>query len=346
MRQIYASAEEVVAWVGPLKAGVDFAEEIKNTSESSPILLSRQGQAVETDDENQEAIKPITVASSVRVILGDVIISGDDVLKALEVLESKKEKSSGVINSLPVHLLRFRNLFAGLERRPIGLLEALTWTCSAKATDPRDKIFALLGLCYDASTYVPVPIYKQSLESIITDMTKKMMVVNRSLDYIMIRGTQGSAPIRGKKRKLTTLPSWPSDWQALWSGEDLNLMKHMSNGFKICSYDVNPVLSGSTNNTLCVRGLLSGTVDEFCSPALQDPEGSSLNMIPGSSSMSSPPDATSKPHVTPPPLSFDSSAGQTFDELLAHALRYKVVGTRLAILRSASIDSKLTVTAV
>ena len=48
------------------------------------------------------------------------------------------------------HLLKFREHF--IEKpRPISLLEAMAWTLDAKATDPRDKIFACLDYAMMAS---------------------------------------------------------------------------------------------------------------------------------------------------------------------------------------------------
>lgn len=86
------------------------------------------------------------------------------------------------------HLAEFRDRFAA-KREPISLLDAMSWSYQTLATDPRDKIFALLRLCHDGPTYVPVPNYKQPLEEIITDMSKAMMSFGRSLDLMCLKRT-------------------------------------------------------------------------------------------------------------------------------------------------------------
>jgi len=108
-------------------------------------------------------IQEITVASSARVLYGDQILLWDDLLRMLLILKAAVAHSKtfdGKSLNLPVHLMKFHDMYAGQVRRPISLLEALIWSRPAQATDPRDKIFALLGLCHDSSTYVPVPNYK------------------------------------------------------------------------------------------------------------------------------------------------------------------------------------------
>jgi hypothetical protein len=70
---------------------------------------------------------------------------------------------------------------------PIHLVDALQWTTKILSTDPRDNIFSWLGLCQDGPTFVPVPNYQQSLETVLIDMSKTMMRMNRSLDLICMR---------------------------------------------------------------------------------------------------------------------------------------------------------------
>jgi hypothetical protein len=49
------------------------------------------------------------------------------------------------------------------ESKPVRFFEALQRSLDALATEPRDKVFALLGLVYDSAMYLPVPNYRQSL---------------------------------------------------------------------------------------------------------------------------------------------------------------------------------------
>lgn len=158
------------------------------------------------------------------IVYGELRIDWADVAAFLSFQYKQADKTSGLKNleyfhGKPVvplvfdttkHLLEFRERFF-VKRVPINLFEALSLTLKAKATDPRDKIFALLGLCHDGSTFVPVPNYKQSLESIVADMSKVMIKLNKTLDLICLKGTLSTC-------SDSQLPTWTSNWPALWAG--------------------------------------------------------------------------------------------------------------------------------
>jgi hypothetical protein len=94
---------------------------------------------------------------------------------------------------LDLHVLRQRER----DENPMRFLEALQHTSYAEATDPRDKIYALYGLCSDAANFVPAIDYKSSLEDIIRLMADTRIRVTRSLDIICLK--YDTAP---------ELPSW------------------------------------------------------------------------------------------------------------------------------------------
>jgi hypothetical protein len=197
-------------------------------------------------------IQEITVARTVRVLYGDQLLLWRDLRQILSSLAgygpySKSSNTQPL--SLPVHLVEFHEKYAGRNRRPISLLEALIWSRPTQSTDPRDKIFAVLGLCHDSSTYVPVPNYKQPIESIITDISKKMMTLDRSLDYMFLRGVD--IPDCQSRPEVRRLPSWACDWQGLWSGSStLDIERRLLEGFKVTSYENNPILESSTTSLL------------------------------------------------------------------------------------------------
>ena len=74
------------------------------------------------------------------------------------------------------------------------------------STEPRDKVFALLGLVYDSALYIPVPNYKQSIRDICISMTISAMSTNSSLDII---------PVLAPFSDRSLLPSWCPNWFAL-----------------------------------------------------------------------------------------------------------------------------------
>jgi hypothetical protein len=152
----------------------------------------------------------------------------------------------------------------------------MRWSYQTMATDPRDKIFGLLGLCHDSDTFVPVPNYKQPLEDIITDMSKRMMSLSRSLDLACFKGTSLSEVISNN------LPSWTPNWINLWSGSFQSMTMHetrFSDWHR--TYSFNPVLNDSTKNILKVKGVQSGTIYQLTSVMAQpSSEGQTIITLP------------------------------------------------------------------
>jgi hypothetical protein len=150
--------------------------------------------------------------------------------------------------------LEFRKRFF-IDRDPISLLDALWLSKDTLATDPRDKIFALLGICHDWATFVPVPNYKQSLGSIIAEMSKAMMVWNNSLDLICLKGHQSV------EKQIEGLPTWAPHLPNFWFGgttiQERNILLDRSKGSS------NPILRGSNNALIKVTGSIVGTVSEM-----------------------------------------------------------------------------------
>ena len=188
MRQIYSRAEKVLAWVGshsdPFQAALASAA-IFSFSEITHRRSEEEWSAMEAFF-NEEywrrvwIIQEITVASTVMMLYGDFDFTWTKLASVLEALHKRSVQELGE-SDLDVsgngigasHLLKFREHWIDTNK-PITLLQAMLWTLHTKATDPRDKIFALLGLCHDGFRLVPIPNYKQPLESIISEMSKLM----------------------------------------------------------------------------------------------------------------------------------------------------------------------------
>ncbi|KAL2075158.1 hypothetical protein VTL71DRAFT_100 [Oculimacula yallundae] len=203
-------------------------------------------------------IQEITVGPQVTVLYGDIEFLWEDIVAFFSLLKKSERAqqfpqfqfSQGID-----HLLEFRERYY-VNDTLMSLFEALNLSRRALATDPRDKIFALLGLCHDGSTFVPVPNYRQPLESIIADMSKAMMTRKKSLDAICLRGISFNQSIR-------SLPTWAPNWERIWKGgttlqEDNLLMTQKVGSF-------NPIMGGSTGLLLNVRGTRIGSVTHLTS---------------------------------------------------------------------------------
>ncbi|KAJ8129898.1 hypothetical protein O1611_g3732 [Lasiodiplodia mahajangana] len=86
---------------------------------------------------------------------------------------------------------------------PFSLLELLCQHRDCESTDPRDKVYGLLGLSGDVGGIGIIPNYNQSPEEIFTDLFKKHVLTTESLDMI--------CAVRFP-RNFDNLPSWVPDW--------------------------------------------------------------------------------------------------------------------------------------
>ncbi|KAH8769701.1 hypothetical protein BGZ57DRAFT_442839 [Hyaloscypha finlandica] len=209
-------------------------------------------------------IQEITVASYVTVLWGNVEIPWNFVnatLMKLREAEIAKGSGSGSrirtsSSSKAAHLLEFRDHYY-VRRQPIGLLDAMRWSHNTLATDPRDKIYALLGLCHDGTQFVPIPNYRQSANQMLLDMTRNMITLTRSLDMICLRGTR----ILPKGSPKT--PSWVPSWTTFWSGTMTAQESRFSEWHTISDY--NPILPWPDTDVLKVWGFRLGTVSGMSS---------------------------------------------------------------------------------
>jgi len=74
-------------------------------------------------------------------------------------------------------------------------------TREAQSTDPRDKVYALLGLTNDGDDLVPFPNYKHSIGKVLVDFTRAVIKSKKSLNYLYLREF---APLGGEG----LMPTW------------------------------------------------------------------------------------------------------------------------------------------
>ncbi|TVY26239.1 Heterokaryon incompatibility protein 6,OR allele [Lachnellula hyalina] len=155
-------------------------------------------------------IQELASSSEIKVIFGKTEVSWKSILSAVTYLGDHSKEVPGNCQSYEIaaQLHHFRCIFLSNNQTPITLNEALQWSHYAQATDPRDKIYALLGLTSDGFKIIPMPNYKQPLEQIHENMTKAMFVMERSLESICMRGLGCHEDSQ---------PSWVSDWAYFWS---------------------------------------------------------------------------------------------------------------------------------
>jgi hypothetical protein len=305
MRQIYSKAESVFAWVGPVAGKVlsppifkhlsamqtvnfrssrplNEINESGNSQTKQPILDSSQSEEESAslkaffDEEYWKRvwiIQEITVASTVKVLYGGLEFSWEKLAAALSTLVYSSKHGADDYGFAASHLLKFREHWVD-GNKPISLIQAMEWTLHTKATDPRDKIFALLGLCHDGFRLVQIPNYKQSLESIVSEMTRLSFNINRSLDLLCLKGT-GTEGSNG-----SGLPSWAPNWPNIWSGGTTILEKTLLIAQN--SFQFNPVLSNSTTSIIEVEAIYVGRIEGITSGLVNSAQHTWSRNAPGS----------------------------------------------------------------
>jgi hypothetical protein len=109
-------------------------------------------------------IQEIASASNIVVFCGPHKISWE----SLEELShpSFNVGEEGIKNQESIarlqNLLQSRN--DRLNTKPVRLIDAISRSRHALSTDPKDKIYGLLGLAYDGAIFIPEPNYRQSVE--------------------------------------------------------------------------------------------------------------------------------------------------------------------------------------
>ena len=278
MRQIYSRASEVFCWVSEksdpmLGKAVEYLLDLAKYSE--PEMSSKQ---LEIDTSVIETywnslieifrepywrrvwvIQEVAVASRATVSFGNHTLDWDYVANILRLLklnfslhsDDQYHLEPSFTNAL--HLLEIRERFF-IRREPLSLLKAIQLTQHTLATDPRDKIFSLLGISHDSQIFVPVPNYIQPFELILTEMVKTMMAMDRCLNLIWIKG---SFP----KDSSLVLPSWVPHLHTEW-GSRMTFQEAFQ--FTWEPFTANsPVLQGSNNEHLRVIGRCLGSISRL-----------------------------------------------------------------------------------
>lgn len=104
-----------------------------------------------------------------------------------------------------------------VEDKPVHIYDALYSSHQSRASEPRDKVFALLGLAYNGAAIMPIPNYAQSIPDLCLEMTISAIDMTRSLDVILLGG-------------MSNVKSGPK-WQPHWPSLDLG-PRAAQRGFK------------------------------------------------------------------------------------------------------------------
>ena len=101
------------------------------------------------------------------------------------------------------------------ERRQYNVSDLLIALRSFLVTDPRDKIFGILGIAADGTDPVYSPDYTSTLQEVFIRICRHLLVQNADIDQLCLAGI-------GTPREMANLPTWVPDWSATEIHNGLN----------------------------------------------------------------------------------------------------------------------------
>ena len=229
MRSIYQNAASVAVWLGLENHGsggaVKFARDLNSVVRWGGSESVREMVLDESRRKELEAlvvlfrrqywwriwvIQEVSVARSAVVYCGDEAISWHqldnvcDILKAEDdALQAMFYKSPSFIRTLTFggpRGLQLSRYSPSADAPP--LLELLLSHKSKKSTDPKDKVYALVGISSTRHTFGPID-YSRSMREIYTHTARHIITTSQKLDVICV-----------KQHNVNqfNLPSWAPDW--------------------------------------------------------------------------------------------------------------------------------------
>lgn len=232
MRIIYSRASDVVVWLGveteESKIAMDyikyqFSNDVRQLSTLDKSSKTKKQPAALITLDNRVSLalqslfnrpywkrvwilQEVVAAARVTVYCGTTCTNMESIEGVLDkTVTGEKLTQSG-------HTLNF-NLFRKDPKTdmPRPLLALLLSSRSSLATDPRDKVYALLGLSSDGQELIPLPDYKNTLESIYLHICLSLLKLKECLGIITLRcGVE-------KEGRTRSLPSWVPEWGSLSS---------------------------------------------------------------------------------------------------------------------------------
>ena len=216
MKDIFHRADSVIAWVGDSGNGSEAVMELLSDIEYShrpaqvrsrkPWTPSRVD-LIEYEYDirafvNRSYWRRVWIIQEIALGSRALILCGRSFTtwKAMDVLLTAIDHHELLEDDYSLEHLRnlSRSRLNVAQAKPVGLLQALYDSHASLATNPRDRVYALLGLAFDGNSYVKRPHYGWTEQRICQDITRTVIWAKRSLDIIFI----------GSDDPKSSLPSW------------------------------------------------------------------------------------------------------------------------------------------
>ena len=272
MSLIYHQAAKVLAYIGePSDSSVVGMEFILQDAASMKSNMNRPSTGLgpgNTSSPQQVAIdcilqrpyferiwilQEIGVARKVDVILGDKVVDWVDLSKAVFYMETNKKLHLGSrYYGRPPTVIFYRD--TSTVEKPKTLLQFLNDTRHCKASDPRDKIYAVLGMTPEADEQVLTPDYNIPTRDTFAKLTRFFIARDKNLNVLcQVQGT----------RSMQDMPSWVPDWSSPPTSKTIGLLRDSASPYK-ASLDLPAQVSFSSNQSILgAKGVACGAILVF-----------------------------------------------------------------------------------
>jgi hypothetical protein len=269
---IYRRAEQVVVWLGDNQG---IKEDDLASLSAEGTKTARHALSVSTRQTLIQLlsrpywtrvwiIQELAAASSITIFCGRhklswEIFSNDSYTESVAVVD---KTTNNELETKFQKICQFR--MDKVNREPIRLLDALHRSQFTLSTDPRDKLYALLGLAFDSDRFIPEPNYHLSKEETYTDFSLALIENKFPLDFIYLRSSN--------RQVYDSLPSWVVDWSDL---NDALAREEFGHIMRLKSILLTPHVNEkkpahSPKNTLIIQGFILGSIDGLSSTFFAD----------------------------------------------------------------------------
>ena len=220
MRDIYEGADPVIVWLGKddgnAKTAFERIQDFPRVDNNGFVGVRGKKRTAERDAAMENLLKRgwflrIWVIQELVCAGKATIMCGNQSMEWERFLDLAGEFQAGSFYSVALNdpLYNLAQIRREKEQRRLGKQSSLLYLLSAfrfcQATDPRDKIFALVGIADGQSTAACTPDYSDSVSEIYRNLAFHLIIAERNPDVL----TLCAAPPKGQS---LSHPSWIPDW--------------------------------------------------------------------------------------------------------------------------------------
>lgn len=290
MGEIFASAGQVITWLGRASEDSDLAMDfiltiyrgIRNLVVTQvPVTKASlcETELCEHPSPRWTAIRKllqrpwfarmwvvqeiVMAPENIILVCGELAVKWDIFATALTLVHANHlssllgptEYESGIEVRAPDGLFNIETIYGlRIKKQKRSLQVTLTDCASFNATDPRDQIYAVMGMVNDANDAMLDPDYQASVREVYISWSRYMLTTNTSLQVLHLAGI-------GLPRLIADLPSWVSDWSA--HKKDTVLGNIADTASYRASGSASSCVQTSTNpNSITVRAIVLDTISK------------------------------------------------------------------------------------